>query len=84
VTVEESTRVAVELAEMRGEIRTGFAELRGQLGLALQRTDQAEAGIASLDKRVEALERSRWPLPSIAAVTAVAGLGLTLYQLVAK
>ncbi|MFF4576927.1 hypothetical protein ACFY15_00720 [Streptomyces sp. NPDC001373] len=84
MTTEESTRVAVELAEMRGEIRTGFAELRGQLGLALQRTDQAEADISALEQRVEALERARWPLPSIAAVTAVAGLGLTLYQLVAK
>ncbi|MET8297388.1 hypothetical protein ABZW02_25520 [Streptomyces sp. NPDC005180] len=84
MTVEESTRVAVELAEMRGEIRIGFAELRGDLSLALQRTDQAEADIDALEQRVEALERARWPLPSIAAVTGLAGLGLTLYQLVAK
>ncbi|MFE3762261.1 hypothetical protein ACFXPI_10910 [Streptomyces sp. NPDC059104] len=69
---------------MRGEIRIGFAELRGQLGLALQRTDQAEADIDALEQRVESLERARWPLPSIAAVTGLAGLGLTLYQLVAK
>ncbi|GAA3374751.1 hypothetical protein [Streptomyces racemochromogenes] len=84
MTPEDTTRVAVELAEMRGEIRTGFAELRGQLGLALQRTDQAEADIDALEQRVESLERARWPLPSIAAVTGLAGLGLTLYQLVSK
>lgn len=84
MTPEDTTRVAVELAEMRGEIRTGFAELRGQLGLALQRTDQAEADIDALEQRVEALERARWPLPAMAAVTGLAGLGLTLYQLVAK
>ncbi|WP_241253395.1 hypothetical protein [Streptomyces sp. W1SF4] len=84
MTPEESTRVAVELAEMRGEIRTGFTALNGRLDLALQRTGQAEADIDALEQRVEALERARWPLPSIAAVTGLAGLGLTLYQLVAK
>ncbi|MFF3622323.1 hypothetical protein [Streptomyces sp. NPDC002467] len=84
MTPEESTRVAVELAEMRGEIRIGFAELRGQLGLALQRTDQAEADIDALEQRVEALERARWPLPSIAAVTALGSLGIGMYQLIAK
>lgn len=73
--------MAVELAEMRGEIRTGFAELRGQLGLALQRTDQAEADIDALEQRVESLERGRWPLPSIAALTGVASL---VYTVVAK
>ncbi|MFD7555195.1 hypothetical protein ACFV9E_11770 [Streptomyces sp. NPDC059835] len=74
----------VELAEMRGEIRTGFAELGGQLGLALQRTDQAEADVDALEQRVEALERARWPLPSIAAVTALGSLGIGMYQLIAK
>ncbi|AZM93335.1 hypothetical protein D1J60_25555 [Streptomyces sp. W1SF4] len=69
---------------MRGEIRTGFTALNGRLDLALQRTGQAEADIDALEQRVEALERARWPLPSIAAVTGLAGLGLTLYQLVAK
>ncbi|MCP3758225.1 hypothetical protein [Streptomyces sp. TBY4] len=84
MTPEDTTRVAVELAEMRGEIRTGFAEIRGQLGLALQRTDQAEADIDALEQRVEALERARWPLPSLAAVVALGSLGLGMYQLVAK
>ncbi|MFJ3173802.1 hypothetical protein ACIPJK_23885 [Streptomyces roseus] len=81
MTPEDTTRVAVELAEMRGEIRIGFAELRGQLGLALQRTDQAEADIDALEQRVESLERGRWPLPSIAALTSVASI---IYTVVAK
>ncbi|MFI8104695.1 hypothetical protein [Streptomyces sp. NPDC086023] len=84
MTPEDTTRVAVELAEIRGEIREGFAVIRGQLDLALQRTGQAETDIDDLDKRLAALERARWPLPSIAAATGAAGLGVALYQLVAK
>ncbi|GGT74458.1 hypothetical protein P6B95_15545 [Streptomyces atratus] len=52
-------RVAVELAEMRGEIRTGFAELNGRLDLALQRTAATESDIDALQNRVAALERGR-------------------------
>ncbi|MFE4336082.1 hypothetical protein ACFRQM_44020 [Streptomyces sp. NPDC056831] len=74
-------RVAVELAEMRGEIRTGFAELNGRLDLALQRTAATESDIDALQDRVAALERARWPLPSIAAVTGVAGAATGLVAL---
>ncbi|WP_435610671.1 hypothetical protein [Streptomyces sp. C10-9-1] len=63
MTPSESTQVAVELAEMRGEIRTGFAELSGRLDLALQRTDQTERAMAdqqaatrALAERVDAVE----------------------------
>lgn len=66
-------RVAVELAELRGEIRTGFAELNGRLDLALQRTATAESDISSLENRVASLERGRWPLPAIGALAGVAG-----------
>ncbi|MFF7575832.1 hypothetical protein ACFZBE_12695 [Streptomyces sp. NPDC008061] len=58
---------------MRGEIRTGFAELNGRLDLTLQRTETAESDIDELQDHVAALERGRWPLPAIAAVTGVAG-----------
>ncbi|MEU2134720.1 hypothetical protein [Streptomyces sp. NPDC018352] len=68
-----SERVAVELAEMRGEIRTGFAELNGRLDLALQRTATAESGIAALEGRVASLERGRWPMPTIGVLAGVAG-----------
>ncbi|WP_327123597.1 hypothetical protein [Streptomyces sp. NBC_01727] len=73
MTPASGDRVAVELAEMRGEIRTGFAELNGRLDLALQRTEVAESDIDELQDRVAALERGRWPLPAIAAVTGVVG-----------
>lgn len=34
--------------------------------------------------RIDALERSRWPLPSVAALVALCGLLLSLYQLATK
>ncbi|MEE1774434.1 hypothetical protein PUR34_41265 [Streptomyces sp. JV185] len=58
---------------MRGEIRTGFAELNGRLDLALQRTATAESDIAALEGRVASLERGRWPLPTIGVLAGVAG-----------
>ncbi|WP_282695505.1 hypothetical protein [Streptomyces sp. CC208A] len=55
--------MAVELAEMRGEIRTGFAELSGRLDLALQRTGQTEQALVEqrdsvkrIKERVDILE----------------------------
>ncbi|TXS78706.1 hypothetical protein [Streptomyces sp. sk2.1] len=66
-------RVAVELAELRGEIRTGFAELNGRLDLALQRTTTAEGDITALQDRVASLERKQWPLPTIGVLAGVAG-----------
>lgn len=64
MTPAESTQVAVELAEMRGEIRTGFAELSGRLDLALQRTGQTERALAEqrdglrrVEERVDGLEK---------------------------
>jgi hypothetical protein len=65
-------------------VDTGFATLNGRLDVALQRTSQTEADIDQLQQRVEALERSRWPLPSVAAVTGLAALGLTLYEITAR
>lgn len=68
-----SDRVAVELAEMRGEIRTAFAELNGRLDLALQRTAATESDITALEGRVASLERGRWPMPTLGVLAGVAG-----------
>ncbi|MEU9760302.1 hypothetical protein [Streptomyces sp. NPDC047987] len=80
MTPQSGDRVAVELAEMRGEIRTGFAALNGRLDLALQRTEQMESDVAALEERVASLERARWPLPSLAALVSVVGLAVALWQ----
>ncbi|MFJ7498018.1 hypothetical protein ACIQZB_44495 [Streptomyces sp. NPDC097727] len=62
-------RVAVEPAETRGEIRTGFAGLNGRLGLALQRTEATESDIDALQDRVTALEGGRRSLPAVVSVS---------------
>ncbi|MFF0894748.1 hypothetical protein [Streptomyces sp. NPDC003278] len=52
------------------------------------RLDTLERGDTDRQKRTEdritALERSRWPLPSLAALVALCGLLLSLYQYAAK
>ncbi|MFI7014376.1 hypothetical protein [Streptomyces sp. NPDC050164] len=84
MTPPESTAVAVELAQLRGEINTGFADIKGTLAVLVERTNRTDADVKQLradtDKElgelraeVEALKKSRWPLPSLAAVTGIAG-----------
>nr|WP_202122284.1 hypothetical protein [Streptomyces sp. BA2] len=52
------------------------------------RLDTLERGETERQKRdiarLDALERARWPLPSVAALVAVTGLTLSLWQLAAR
>ncbi|MET7616948.1 hypothetical protein [Streptomyces sp. NPDC005408] len=73
--------VALELERLRGVVEAGFARIDGSLALLVQRSDQTDRQLADHEQRLDALERSRWPLPSILALVAVAGLALTLWQL---
>ncbi|MFD9069480.1 hypothetical protein [Streptomyces lasiicapitis] len=73
--------VAVELERLRGTMAEGFARVDGSLALLVQRGEQTDRALDDLDTRVEALERSRWPLPSITAIVAVISLSLTAWQL---
>ncbi|GFH36645.1 hypothetical protein SCWH03_28760 [Streptomyces pacificus] len=84
MTPPEQHQVALELERLRGTMAEGFAALGGRLDNALQRTSQTEADIDKLEQRIELLERARWPLPSVAALVALVGLGLSLYQLAAR
>lgn len=72
--------MAVELERLRGTVEAGFARTDGQLALLVQRGDQTDKKIEDHEARLDALERNRWPLPSIAAVCGVTGLGLALWQ----
>jgi hypothetical protein len=73
--------VAVELEKLRGTMAEGFARVDGSLALLVQRGDQTDRQIADHDQRLDALERARWPLPSLAALVAVLGLAVSLWQL---
>lgn len=51
---------------------------------SLQRSDQVDKQLGDHEARLDALERNRWPLPSLAALVALAGLALTLWQLATR
>ncbi|MGW0660895.1 hypothetical protein [Streptodolium elevatio] len=72
--------VALELAELRRSVDVGFATTRGDLALLLQRADQADKVLDEHDARICVLERARWPLPSVAALTGLSGLCISAWQ----
>lgn len=78
----DTTAIAVALAELRGTMAEGFATVNGSLALLAQRGDQTDKAIADHEQRLDSLERNRWPLPSIAALVALAGLALSMWQFV--
>ncbi|MFJ7267240.1 hypothetical protein ACIQV3_11345 [Streptomyces sp. NPDC099050] len=79
-TPSEPAAVAVELERLRGTMETGFARVDGSLALLVQRGEQTDRQLADHEARLDTLERSRWPLPSLAALVAIVGLLLTLWQ----
>lgn len=80
----ESHSVALELERLRGTMEAGFARVDGSLALLHQRNDQTDRRMADHEQRLDALERSRWPMASIGALTALAALGVALYELTAR
>ncbi|MEU7602224.1 hypothetical protein [Streptomyces sp. NPDC041003] len=72
--------VALELERLRATVETGFARLDGALALLVQRSDQLDTRLADHEQRLDALEKTRWPLPSVLALVAVIGLAFTLWQ----
>ncbi|MGD6762032.1 hypothetical protein ACOKM5_24165 [Streptomyces sp. BH097] len=56
-----------------------------QLATALDTIEKGETERQKrIDSRLDTLERNRWPLPSVAALVGVTGLGLSLWQFAAK
>ncbi|MEU8950887.1 hypothetical protein [Streptomyces sp. NPDC048489] len=79
-TLPADPGVAVALAELRGTVAEGFATVNGSLALLAQRTDQTDKTLDEHSNRLAALERNRWPLPALAAVTGLGSLAVTLWQ----
>lgn len=79
-TAPDPAAIALELAELRRSVDVGFATTRGDLALLLQRADQTDKVLAEHDERIHVLERARWPVPSLAALTAVSSMCLTVWQ----
>ncbi|MFF8846046.1 hypothetical protein ACF08N_25580 [Streptomyces sp. NPDC015127] len=71
-----------EFAELRRSIDVGLARIDGHLALLAQRGDQIDRELADLTARVGALEHARWPLPAVAALTALGALAVAVWQAV--
>ena len=80
VSSDERATVALELKRLRRAVDVGFATTRGDLALLLQRADQTDKTLSEHEDRLDALERSRWPLPSLAALTSCAALAVTVWS----
>ncbi|OIK25858.1 hypothetical protein [Streptomyces malaysiense] len=83
-SLSDPTAVAVELERLRGTVEAGFARVDGSLALLVQRSDQTDRQLADHEKRLDALERGRWPLASVGALAAVATVAVTTWQLTAR
>ncbi|MEU6254283.1 hypothetical protein [Streptomyces sp. NPDC047043] len=75
-------QVALALAELRQTLEVGFARIDGQLALLVQRSDQTDKALEELEQRVAALERTRWPLPTVAVLASITAVVLTVVSLV--
>ncbi|MFG2681601.1 hypothetical protein [Streptomyces sp. NPDC048392] len=80
-----ATNVAVELAQLRGETHTGLEQIKGTLGVLVERTPRTDADVRQLradmekeiddlQKQIDELNRGRWPLAQIGALAAVVGV----------
>ncbi|MFB7517826.1 hypothetical protein [Streptomyces sp. NPDC056144] len=76
--------VALELERLRGTLEAGFARVDGSLALLVQRSDQTDKQLADHEARLDALERNRWPLASIAALATSAGALVAVWEITAR
>ncbi|MFD7669266.1 hypothetical protein [Streptomyces sp. NPDC059788] len=76
----EPDLVATDMAELRRCLDVRTARVDGQLALLAQRSEQNERDAGDLQARVTRLEHSRWPLPSVAALTGLAALAIAVWQ----
>ncbi|WP_043263582.1 hypothetical protein [Streptomyces sp. CT34] len=76
----EPDLIAADLAELRRLLDVRTAKVDGQLALQAQRSEQTTRDADELQARVTRLESGRWPLPSVAALTGLAALVVTLWQ----
>ncbi|WP_055492786.1 hypothetical protein [Streptomyces sp. TP-A0356] len=69
-----------EVAELRRRLDVAHARVEGGLALLGHRAEQTAKDLDELNVRVVALEHSRWPLPAVAALTAVGALVVAVWQ----
>jgi hypothetical protein len=75
--------VYIPPAQMYRELRSlsdGLVRVETKLDGIGQGLTELGKDVADHETRIRALEKGRWPLPSLAAVVAVGSMGLTLWQ----
>ncbi|GHI09008.1 hypothetical protein AQI88_12205 [Streptomyces cellostaticus] len=72
-----------ELAELRRRLDVAYARVEGGLALLSHRTKETAKEVDELHTRMSSLEHARWPLPSVAALTALGALVVTVWQALA-
>jgi hypothetical protein len=81
VTAEpEHPVVQGELAELRRRLDVAYARVEGGLALLSHRTEETAKELDELSTRMVSLEHARWPLPSLAALTALGALVVAVWQ----
>jgi hypothetical protein len=69
-----------ELAELRRRLDVAYARVEGGLALLSHRTEETAKELDELHTRIVSLEHARWPLPAVAALTAVGALVAAIWQ----
>jgi hypothetical protein len=69
-----------ELAELRRRLDVAYARVEGGLALLSHRTEETAKELDELHTRIITLEHARWPLPAVAALTAVGALVVAIWQ----
>ncbi|MET7285797.1 hypothetical protein [Streptomyces sp. NPDC005573] len=72
-----------ELAELRRRLDVAYARVEGGLALLSHRTEESAKELDELNSRMTSLEHARWPLPSVAALTALGALAVAVWQALA-
>jgi hypothetical protein len=69
-----------DVAELRRRLDVAHARVEGGLALLTHRTEQTAKDVDELSARLAALEHARWPLPSLAVLTALGALVVAVWQ----
>lgn len=82
MTPAEAQRLALALESIRGTVEIGFTAVRGDINLLAHKESRNASDVLELDKRVNALEDRRFPLPAIGGIMGVMGVLISLISTV--
>jgi hypothetical protein len=71
MATSDDLNVAAELAQIRGELSTGFARLEGAINMLGQSVTRTQTDVNELEARVSSLEARRWPMGLVATISGV-------------